>query len=93
MARPPKPGTVYLIHLSAPIGGRAQHYIGWAKHLASRIAHHRKCSGARFLAVAVELNIDFEVVRTWVGDRQLERSSKTVKKPGCSAPSASSCIH
>ena len=81
MKRKPKsPGTVYLIHLDTPIANHAQHYIGWAKHLEKRIAHHRARSGARLLAVAVELHIDFEVVRTWEGSRQLERKLKNRKK-------------
>lgn len=80
MARKPKsPGTVYLIHLSKPIADHAQHYIGWAKHLEARINHHRNRSGARLLQVAVDLHIDFEVVRTWEGDRQFERKLKNRK--------------
>lgn len=73
------PGTVYLIHLDTPIAGHAQHYIGWAKHLEARIAHHRAKTGARLLQVAVELHINFEVVATWEGDRHFERKLKNRK--------------
>ena len=80
MARKQKPGTVYLIHLATPIADHAQHYIGWAKHLSARIAHHKAGTGARLLQVAVELHIDFDVVATWEGDRHFERKLKNRKK-------------
>lgn len=73
------PGTVYLIHLAEPIAGHAQHYIGWAKHLEARIKHHHARTGARLLQVAVDLHIDFQVVRTWEGDRHFERKLKNRK--------------
>jgi predicted GIY-YIG superfamily endonuclease len=78
MARKKNPGTVYLIHLESAIA-HSQHYIGWTKHLSERIAHHKNKTGARFLQVAVELNIDFDVVRTWEGDKNLERKLKNQK--------------
>lgn len=74
------PGTVYLIHLSEPIAGRSQHYIGWAKYLPARIAHHKSGTGARFLQVAVQLHIAFDVVATWEGNREFERKLKNRKK-------------
>ena len=80
MAKKPAPGTVYLIHLASPIADHAQHYIGWAKHLEARISHHRARTGARLLQVAVDLKIEFEVVRTWEGDRHFERKLKNRKK-------------
>ena len=73
-------GTVYLVHLDGglPMDARrtAQHYIGWARNVSARLAHHRAGSGANFLRVAGERGIAFDVVRTWPGDRTLERRIK-----------------
>ena len=68
-------GTVYLIHLDQPYK-HARHYIGWASQLKRRIAHHRNGTGARFLQVVNEAGIDWKVVKTWEGDRSLERRLK-----------------
>lgn len=72
--------TVYLIHLSSPIG-HAHHYLGWTKAdtVEERSAKHKSGCGARLLAVANELGIDYSVVRTWTGDRKLERKLKNGK--------------
>ena len=42
-------GFVYLLHFDRPISEKhtAQHYIGWAYHLGSRIDQHLKGRGAR----------------------------------------------
>ncbi len=77
-------GTVYLIHLDAPIA-HARHYIGWAKWLQARIRHHRNGTGAKFLAEAVRREINFDVVRTWENteentDGNFERKLKNRKK-------------
>lgn len=72
-------GTVYLIHLDEKIS-HAQHYIGWAKYFSKRIEYHRTGNGAKFLAEAVRLNINFEVVRTWKNkDGNFERKLKNQK--------------
>lgn len=42
-----KSGIVYLIHLGEPMA-HARHYIGWARSVAARLAHHRKGTAARF---------------------------------------------
>lgn len=68
-------GTVYLIHFKRPLG-HARHYLGWAKDLDVRIRHHRNGSGARIMAAANSRGIEWEVVRTWEGDRHLEKSLK-----------------
>lgn len=73
-------GTVYLIHFDRPYK-HAAHYLGWAKNLESRLAHHRKGTGARLLSVLNEAGIGYEVVRTWEGSRELERKFKNYKKP------------
>lgn len=72
-------GTVYLIHLDSPIA-HAQHYIGWARNLKRRLAHHRKGTGAKFLAEAVRRGIGFDIVREWDdADRNFERKLKNRK--------------
>lgn len=76
-------GSVYLLHFSAPISERhtTQHYMGWAKSLPARIAHHRAGSGARLTQVAREKGIDFTVARTWDNvDRNFERKLKNGKR-------------
>lgn len=73
-------GTVYLIHLDSPIS-HARHYIGWSRYLKKRIDHHRRGTGSRFLAAAVRLGINFEVVRKWKNaDGEFERKLKNRKK-------------
>lgn len=39
---------VYLIHIHGKIGGHAQHYIGKAEDLDTRIAQHRETTWERF---------------------------------------------
>lgn len=72
---------VYLIHFDSPISSKhtAQHYIGFANHVSKRFAHHKKGTGARLTQVANERNIDYKIVRTWEGDRELERKLKNQK--------------
>jgi hypothetical protein len=74
---------VYLIHFDRPIGnsdnprGQASHYLGYAsKSLKDRIAKHRAGNGSRLLQVVNQLGIDWRVVRTWSGNRTLERKLK-----------------
>lgn len=72
-------GTVYLIHLENPIA-HAQHYIGWSRWFKQRLEHHRKGTGARFLAEAVRRGINFSVVRKWKGETgNFERRLKNQK--------------
>jgi predicted GIY-YIG superfamily endonuclease len=71
----------YLVHLDQPLGsdhpkGRAGHYIGTTINLDRRISQHREGTGARMLAAAVQRGIDFSVVRTWPGGRDVERQLK-----------------
>lgn len=73
-------GTTYLIHLESKIH-HAQHYIGWSKFFKKRIEHHRKGTGARFLAEAVRRGIPFDVARKWENtDGNFERKLKNRKK-------------
>jgi hypothetical protein len=75
--------VVYLLHYLAAIGGdkpqdRAQHYLGSARaeYLAARLADQRDGCGANLPRVMAERGIPFVCVRTWPGDRQLERRIK-----------------
>jgi predicted GIY-YIG superfamily endonuclease len=85
-------GTVYLLHFSGPISSRhtAQHYLGYTDDLAQRLEAHRQGAGARLVQVAVERGLTFVLVRTWHGDRHLERKLKARKNaprlcPVCNA--------
>jgi predicted GIY-YIG superfamily endonuclease len=79
-------GTIYLIHFDQPIGNRskprgmAQHYIGYALDLASRLAEHANGDGARIMAAVVAYGISWKVVRMWKGGRKEERKLKNRKK-------------
>jgi hypothetical protein len=71
--------TVYLLHFSEPIApGRhtAQHYLGYSDDLQPRVWAHLHGTGARLTQVAKERGLSFVVVRTWEGDRALERKLK-----------------
>ena len=75
-------GTVYLIHFDRPLGnldnprGQAQHYLGYTEDLPARLEAHRSGNGARLMEVVAERGIGWQVVRTWAGDRGLERKLK-----------------
>ncbi|MFN3652576.1 MAG: endonuclease [Armatimonadota bacterium] len=74
---------VYLIHFERAVGTprkRAQHYLGYAEDLPSRLDTHRQGRGARLLQVVQLLGIRWRVVRTWDGDRARERQLKRWKK-------------
>jgi hypothetical protein len=70
-------GTVYLLHFAEPFG-HARHYLGWAGsgNLGARLAHHQAGSGANLLRHVAKAGISWELVRTWAGDRYLERRLK-----------------
>lgn len=71
---------VYLIHLEEPYK-HAQHYIGYTKNLQKRMYDHELGTrGSKFLKAVREAGINFSVVRTWDGDRSLERKLKKQKK-------------
>ena len=67
--------TVYLIHFHQPFH-HAAHYLGFTDNLLYPIALHRAGRGARLLEVIGAHGIGFAVVRTWPGDRRLERRLK-----------------
>jgi len=70
-------GTVYLLHFDQPFG-HARHYMGWASdgNLERRLAHHASGTGANLLRHVGKAGIGWELVRTWAGDRSLERRMK-----------------
>lgn len=72
---------VYLYHFDKPISPNhtTQHYLGSTDDLEIRDADHRAGRGARLTQVANERDIDYTVVRTWEGDRKLERQLKNLK--------------
>lgn len=69
------PGTVYLLHFSAPYR-HARHYTGWTYDLAARLAVHAAGHGARLVAVAKAAGITFALARTRPGTRADERAIK-----------------
>lgn len=64
---PPRVGTGHV---------QSQHYLGYTDNLEERLQHHREGNGSRFMAVAKEQGISWQVVRTWEGDRSRERRMK-----------------
>jgi hypothetical protein len=75
--RPGPAGTVYLLHFDQPFG-HARHYLGWAGpgNLSWRLAHHAAGTGANLLRHAGKAGVGWRLVRTWAGDRTLERRLK-----------------
>jgi predicted GIY-YIG superfamily endonuclease len=68
--------SVYILHLQTPLK-HAHHYVGFAKNVDERIAHHRNGTGARFTQVCNELGITYEVARVFKGKgRNFERKLK-----------------
>ncbi|NCC31138.1 MAG: endonuclease [Chloroflexia bacterium] len=72
---------VYLLHFDAPISDKhtTRHYLGYAGNLKQRLDEHATGFGARLTQVALERGITWRCVRTWDGDRQLERKMKNWK--------------
>lgn len=73
--------TVYLLHFDRRISENhtCQHYLGSASNLNKRLALHKSGKGARLTQVANERGIEYSIVRTWEGDRTLERKLKKQK--------------
>lgn len=74
---------VYLLHFDKPINSnhKCQHYLGFTKHkdTAKRLKEHKSGNGARLTQVANERGIDYTIVYTWNGGRELERKLKNRK--------------
>jgi hypothetical protein len=77
-------GYVYLLHLAEALGSerhQAGHYLGWcADDPYRRLIEHLAGRGAKMLAAANERGIDYWIVRTWPGGRELERQLKRRKE-------------
>lgn len=95
-------GTVYLLHLHAPLGNlankraQAQHYIGFALDLDARLAEHRRGGGSKLLAAAVGRGIAFTVVATWNAPLAFEKTLKRRKEapklcPVCTLANGQRC--
>jgi predicted GIY-YIG superfamily endonuclease len=69
---------VYLVHFDRSYK-HARHYIGFSTAPAERLAVHKNGNGARLLEVVSEAGIDYQIVRTWGGDRHRERRLKNQK--------------
>lgn len=83
---------VYLLHFSEKFH-HARHYLGFAEDLEARLERHRAGRGARLVEVITEAGLDFQLVRTWNGDRVLERQLKRQKNgprlcPICKGPTS-----
>jgi predicted GIY-YIG superfamily endonuclease len=71
--------TVYLIHFDQPLH-HAKHYLGFAKaDLTARVLQHQAGQGAKLTQAAVAAGIQLILVRTWEGNRKLERTLKNRK--------------
>jgi predicted GIY-YIG superfamily endonuclease len=84
--------TVYLLHFNKPYY-HAQHYIGYSDQLDKRITDHLCGMGARLIEVITIAGIEWRCVRTWPGDRHLERKLKNWHNaallcPACSGKAA-----
>lgn len=78
-------GTIYLLHFSKPFK-HAQHYLGWSKSLKKRVEHHRNGTGNPLVRAAVKAGVEVTVIRTWQGDRHLERKLKNQKNARALCP-------
>ena len=79
---------VYLIHFNEPFY-HARHYLGYttnARTLPKRLAYHRSGQGAKILKALNGQGIGYEIVKTWKGDRNLERKLKNRKKSSSFCP-------
>jgi len=63
---------VYLLHFSEPYK-HARHYLGYSANVSARLERHSLGHGARLIEVILAAGLSFELVRTWDGDRKLER--------------------
>lgn len=66
---------IYLLHFDTPFH-HAEHYLGSADVLTHRILDHAKGNGANLMRHVRNAGITFIVVKTWAGDRKMERRLK-----------------
>lgn len=80
-------GTIYLLHFERPFR-HARHYLGWARNLEARLAHHEAGTGANILRHVAKAGIAWTLVRTWqeqtrTEERRLKKHSSTRYCPVC----------
>ena len=69
-------GTVYLLHFGRAYK-HAQHYLGFATNLESRLQRHASGNGARLIEVVCEAGIAWKLVRAWYNKpKSFERKLK-----------------
>jgi predicted GIY-YIG superfamily endonuclease len=78
--------VVYLLHLSEPLAGHARHYLGSAEDVEARLLRHASGHGAKMLRACRLNGIDWMLVRTWEGGRELERQLKRRHNSGVFCP-------
>jgi predicted GIY-YIG superfamily endonuclease len=72
-------GMIYLLHFDTPFH-HAKHYLGFAENsVEKRVERHQQGQGAALTKAAVAAGVKLELVRTWKGDRRLERQLKNRK--------------
>ena len=67
--------TVYLLHFERSYH-HAKHYMGYSADPPGRLLEHKAGRGARLLEVINAAGIDYHLVRSWPGDRSVERRLK-----------------
>jgi predicted GIY-YIG superfamily endonuclease len=71
---------VYLICFERSLK-HAHHYVGYARDLEARLAHHRAGTGANLMRVIGEAGIGWSVARVWEGEgRTFERKLKNTHR-------------
>jgi len=68
-------GVIYMLHFSGPFG-HARHYVGWARHLEARLAHHGTNGGARLMWHVRQAGLTWVLARSRPGTRDDERKIK-----------------
>lgn len=73
-------GTIYLVHFERPYR-HAKHYLGWTGGtLRARFDRHTSMAtirrGSMLMRAVMQAGIGYKVVKTWRGDRALERRKK-----------------
>jgi predicted GIY-YIG superfamily endonuclease len=69
---------IYMMHFDKPFK-HAKHYVGYTTNFEKRLERHRKGGGSRLLRAVGESGIKYHVVKTWHGDRSIERRIKNQK--------------
>ena len=83
---------IYLIHFEKEYKG-CLHYLGFCENgnLKARLKRHKEGRGSKLLRAVNKAGIDYSIVRTWDGNRNMERKLKRQKNakrfyPACNLP-------